>query len=104
MRTPIGPEPALARLSRDGRITIPAAMRKALGLESGTELKIMLTGGALRIAPVLDHPANSGSSWILGLYDEFAPVRAEIAAAGYSEDEVNDDIAAAIRAVRAEQR
>jgi len=94
----------IVRLSRDGRITIPAAFRRALGIESDSDLLMTLDNGVVYITPFRSETGATGSSWVRDCYDYFAPVRAEIAAAGYSEDEVNADIDAAIRAVRTERR
>lgn len=92
----------VVRQLRGGRITIPAAFRRALGIEAETLLRMTLEDGALRIVPLQVGGGGKGSSWVRELYDYFAPVRDAIATAGYSEEEVNSDIEAAIRAVRAE--
>jgi len=56
------------------------------------------------MAPASRDRLAVGLSWVRRtLYDEFAPARAEIVAAGYSEAQVNADIDAAIPAVRAER-
>ena len=94
----------IVRLSRDGRITIPAAFRRALAIEPDAHLMITLDNGVVYITPLRSEIGAPGSSWVRDFYDYFAPVRAEIAAAGYTEDEVNADIDAAIRAVRTERR
>jgi bifunctional DNA-binding transcriptional regulator/antitoxin component of YhaV-PrlF toxin-antitoxin module len=90
------------RLQKGGMITIPVEFRRELGIESETLLEITLDHAELRITPLNVAPAGKGSQWFKDLYDYFAPVRDEIAAAGHSEDEINADIDAAIRAVRAE--
>jgi hypothetical protein len=47
---------------------------------------------------------QKGSPWLRELYEYFAPVREEIRARGLTEEEVNADIDAAVREVRAHQR
>lgn len=41
-----------------------------------------------------------GSPWLRELYDYFAPVRAEAIEKGYTEEEINSAIDAALQAVR----
>src|SRR4051794_5119825 len=55
---------------------------------------------AERIHKVRDAQAVEANGWFKDLYDHFASVRAEIIARGVGEDEVNADIAAALREVR----
>lgn len=49
-----------------------------------------------------ERPASDDMSWFKELNDSFAPVRSEIVDRGLSEEEVNADIDAAVRAVRAQ--
>lgn len=93
----------IVRQLRGGQITIPAAFRRELGIEADTHLLMTLEDGTLRIVPLQAGAGGKSSAWVKELYDYFAPVRDEIAAAGFSEEEVNSDIDAAIRAVRAER-
>lgn len=86
-----------------GSIAIPEEFAAELGIAHGTPVRITRTGNALVIERVPDEELAQGSPWLLDLYEYFAPVREEIIAAGYSEDEVNADIDAAIRAVRAQR-
>jgi hypothetical protein len=51
-----------------------------------------------------DDAAPKGSPWLKELYDLFAPARESIAQSGMTEDEINAEIDAAIREVRAERR
>jgi hypothetical protein len=48
--------------------------------------------------------APRGSPWLRELYDLFAPVRESFAKSGMTEDEINAEIDAAIREMRAERR
>ena len=48
--------------------------------------------------------APKGSPWLKELYDLFAPVRQSFIESGMTEDEINAEIDAAIREVRAERR
>ena len=66
-----------------------------------------LEGGELRLraVEVRDPSAGStwlsaGSTWLKELYEEFGPVRDEIALRGLSEEEVNHEIDAAVTEVR----
>ncbi len=85
---------------RGGQITIPAEFRKRLGIKPDTILRITLEGQGLRITPVNETETAGGSPWFRELYDYFAPVREETK--HYSEEEINADIDAAIKAVREE--
>ena len=92
----------IVRQLRSGQVTIPVEFRRALGIEGEGMLQMTLADGELRIRPVHATEQAADTSWYRQLYDYFAPVREEIAARGISEQEVNDDIDAAVRAVRAE--
>lgn len=93
----------LIRQLRGGQITIPVEFRRELGIEEDTLLRMTLEDGELRIIPVQIETAGKGSTWFKELYDYLGPARDEITSAGYTEDEVNADIEAAIQAVRAER-
>ncbi len=41
----------IARLAENGRIVVPARMRKALGIDKGDAVWIELHGGELRVRP-----------------------------------------------------
>ncbi len=43
---------------------------------------------------------TAGSPWLAELYQRFAPVRQEAIDRGYTEDDINDAIDAAVTAVR----
>lgn len=95
---------SIVRPLRDGRLTIPAAFRKELGIDDTTPVRITIAEGELRISPAPMADGAKGSPGLRALYEYFAPVREEILARGISEEEVNADIDAAIAAVRAERR
>ena len=92
------------RSLRGGKITIPAAFRKELGIGDDTMLRMTLVEGELRIKPVQVTEASNGSPWLRELYEYFAPVREDILRRGISEEEVNADMDDAIAEVRAERR
>ena len=87
---------------RSGQITIPAAFRRALGIDEDTLLRISVKGSELRIEPVsVEYKAKDGA-WFKSLYDEFAPARNELAEK-FSEDEINQLIDTAVMEVRKER-
>jgi AbrB family looped-hinge helix DNA binding protein len=94
----------VVRARKKGQVTIPDEYRKELGIGEDTLLRMRVEDGELRIAPVEVREQEQGSPWLRELYEYFAPVREEILRKGYTEEEVNADIDAAIRAVRAERR
>lgn len=98
---PTEPKTKLVRSLRGGQVTIPAEFRRRLGITDDSVLQMTLTDGELRIRPVQVMETTPGSPWLEKLYEYFAPVREEIVAMGVSEQEVNEDIEAALRAVRA---
>ena len=86
---------------RHGQITIPKDMRDALGLEAEDVLSIELSNGKLEIERVRVTTKGKGSPWARELYEMFEPVRASLAK--YSEDEINEAIDDALKAVRSRQ-
>src|SRR5690348_3342932 len=88
----------IVRTLRGGQMTIPADMRRALGIGDETMLQLRLEKGELRVRPV--RVAGEQTQWFRELYEHFAPVRAEIGDHGVSEEEVERDIDAAVDAVR----
>lgn len=90
----------LVRSLRSGQITIPAAFRKKLGITEQSILQMTVDAGELRIKPVRVKEATQGSPWVKQAYDLFAPVREEAIEQGYTEEEINADIDAAVAAVR----
>ncbi len=93
----------LVRVQEKGQVTLPAEMRKSLGLKKGDLVAVTSADGGVFIKPV-EIKEQKGSPWLKELYDYFAPVREEIRTRGLSEEEVNADIDAAVREVRARQR
>lgn len=85
---------------RSGQLTIPADFREKLGIGEDTLLQISLMNGELRVKPVqVSAKAQSkGSPWLKEAYDAFAGVRKEMAK--YSEEEINEAIDQAVKAVR----
>ena len=92
----------VVRARNKGQLTIPDDFRRELGIEENSLLRVRVEDGELRIRPVVVR--EQGSPWLRELYEYFAPVREEILRKGYTEEEVNADIDAAIRAVRAARR
>jgi bifunctional DNA-binding transcriptional regulator/antitoxin component of YhaV-PrlF toxin-antitoxin module len=91
----------VVRSLRSGQITIPVEFRKALDIHDDTLLQMTLVDGELRMRPVAVRE-QQGSAWLRELYEYFAPVREEVLRRGISEEELNADIDAAVRAVRQE--
>jgi AbrB family looped-hinge helix DNA binding protein len=88
------------KAQRSGQITIPASFRARLGIADNTMLRVTLVNDELRIKPIRPTEAAAGSPWLKELYDYFAPVRQEAKDEGFTEDEINTAIDAAVRAVR----
>jgi AbrB family looped-hinge helix DNA binding protein len=89
----------IVRQLRHGQITIPKEFREALRLSDEDMLAVTLEDGKLQIETV--KPQATGSQWAKDLYDLYAPVRKSLE--GYTEQEINDAIDEAVRAVRAEE-
>jgi AbrB family looped-hinge helix DNA binding protein len=89
----------LIRQLRGGQITIPADIRRELGLEDNGLLQVTAEEGELRLRPVRV-TEHQGSPWVRELYELFAPVRAKNT--DFSESEINAVIDDAIQAVRRE--
>lgn len=92
----------LVKQLRHGQITIPKDMREALGLEAEDLLSIELSSGKLEIEPVKVTRKGVGSPWLRELYESFGPVRASLE--GYTEEEINQVIDEAIKAVRRDHK
>jgi AbrB family looped-hinge helix DNA binding protein len=86
-----------------GQITIPASIRRELGIEPETMLAMTVEGDELRIKPLHLTERAVGSPWFKELYELFAPVRQEAIDRGYTEEEINSWIDEALRASRAER-
>jgi AbrB family looped-hinge helix DNA binding protein len=85
------------RQLRGGQITIPADIRKELGLEEDSLLQVTAEKGELRIRPVRV-TGQQGSPWLRELYQLFSPVREDNQ--HLPEDEINAVIDNAVEAVR----
>ena len=81
-----------------GQITIPAEFRRELGIEDDSLLQVTLEADELRLRPVSITTVSRVA--LRDLYEQFAPMREEILTQQISEEEVNADIDAALRAVR----
>jgi AbrB family looped-hinge helix DNA binding protein len=93
----------IVRQLRNGQITIPKEFREALHLGSDDMLAVTLQDGKLEIETVRPVAQSAGSQWAKDLYDLFAPVRESYAASGMTEEEINVELDAMIRDVRAEK-
>jgi AbrB family looped-hinge helix DNA binding protein len=85
---------------RDGRITIPADFRRALGITEETVLDVSVEDDELRIRKAVTEETNGHAAQLGDEDDPFASVRVELTARGIPADE----IAAAIDAARRELR
>lgn len=85
---------------RSGQLTIPADFREKLGIGEDTLLQISLMNGELRVKPIkfTDKTDSVGSPWLKEAYDAFAGVRKKMEK--YSEEEINEAIDQAVKAVR----
>ncbi len=88
----------IVRPLRSGQVTIPADFREKLGIDADTLLQISLMHGELRMKPVKAVDTVGGSAWLKEAYEAFADVRKHTEQ--YSEDEINEAIDKAIKAVR----
>jgi len=91
----------IVRPLRGGQITIPIEFRRALGITEDSLLQLTIEQGELRIRRSTVAETAGNADWFKELHDYYAPVREEIAERGIGEDELNEDIAAALREVRA---
>jgi bifunctional DNA-binding transcriptional regulator/antitoxin component of YhaV-PrlF toxin-antitoxin module len=91
----------IVRQLRHGQITIPIEFRRELGLSEDRILQMTLTEGELRLNPVVIGKQVADPEWLRKLYEYFAPARAEAIEKGYTEEEINEAIDAAVAAVRA---
>jgi len=96
-------KPKLVRSLRSGQITVPIEFRRELGIGADTMLQARVEDGELRLRPVAMGRTSTADTWFQDLYDDFAPVRQEAIAKGYTEDEINGWIDEAVREVRAER-
>jgi len=83
-------------------VTLPADVRKSLGIKKGDLVAVTETTGTVVIKPV-QIKETAGSPWLRELYDYFAPVRQEATEKGYTEAQIDDAIDQAVAAVRAQE-
>ena len=95
---------ATIRTRIDDSITLSGDIVRAAGLASGNLIEVHVEDGELRLIPASASTPEPKTNPLADLYDYFAPVREHVLASGYSEDEINADIDAAIAEVRAEAR
>ncbi len=100
MTATMQPKRNLIRVQEKGQVTLPAAIRRGLGLKKGDLVSVTVTEGGALIKPVTVKE-QIGSPWLRELYEYFAPVRAEAIEKGYTEEEINADIDQALAEVRA---
>ena len=85
----------------NGKIAIPAEILNAMGLTEGSPVRLRLTEGTVRVEPAPES-RDVRVNPLAELYDWFAPTRAHVLAQGYTDEEIDADIDAAIAEVRAE--
>lgn len=88
----------------DGKVTLPKDLLDAWGVANGATLEVQLEEGTLRLLPLDPDEERRRKHPFVALYEWFAPTREYVAACGYTEEEINADIDAAIAEVRAEAR
>ena len=91
-------ERILVRIQQDGQVTLPVETRDREGFKSGDLVAVEQTAEGVLIKPLPITDQRVGSPWLKELYDAFAPVREE--ASDFSEEEINEAIDAAVKAVR----
>ncbi|MFN8512377.1 MAG: AbrB/MazE/SpoVT family DNA-binding domain-containing protein [Chloroflexia bacterium] len=85
---------------RDGRITIPAEFRRALGIADESLLAVSIEDDGLRIRKVDAAETNGHDAWLSERDDPFASVHDDFAARGVPVSEINAAIDAARRELR----
>ena len=85
---------------RDGRITIPAEFRRALGITDESLLAVSLEDDGLRIRKVDAAETNGHDAWLSESDDPFASVHDDLAARGVPVSEIDAAIDAARRELR----
>ena len=93
----------IVRALRNGQVTIPIEFRRRLGIDEQSVLEISVDRDELRIRPVrlAERERAGDTDWFERLYEHFAPARAEAIEKGYTEEDINEWIDAAVAAVRA---
>jgi AbrB family looped-hinge helix DNA binding protein len=56
----------IVKLTKKGRVVIPAAMRKKHGLKPGSEFVVVDYGGVLTLVPVFKDPVRQGAGIVKG--------------------------------------
>ena len=92
----------LVKPLRSGQITIPVEFRKRLGITDESVLEMRVSEGELRVRVLELRQPATGSQWLKDLYALYAPARAEATEHGYTDDEIDAVIDAAVAAVRNE--
>lgn len=85
----------LIKMIRHGQVTLPAKFRDALQLKEGDYLEAVMQGNGIMLKPAVILDRNQA---IKGLHQLMAEVQARNE--GYTQEEVERDVAQAIRAVR----
>jgi bifunctional DNA-binding transcriptional regulator/antitoxin component of YhaV-PrlF toxin-antitoxin module len=94
------PKSRTVRALRGGQMTIPIEIRRELGIDEDTLLRVEPTGdGGFAV-----HPVRTPAEALRELFELFAPARQEAIEKGYTDEEINGWIDQAIAEVRAEQR
>jgi hypothetical protein len=96
------PEPFA--LLEDGKVTIPEDLLEEWGVANGATLKVQLEEGTLRLLPLDPEEEARRKHPFVALYEWFAPTREYVKARGYTDEEIDADIDAAIAEVRAAAR
>lgn len=97
----VDPKSKTVRALRGGQMTIPIEIRRTLGIEEDTLLKVETTDdGGFLVHPVSPKPVAE-NAWMQRLYDLFEPMRRQIAESGISEDELNALIDESVEEARA---
>ncbi len=73
--------PAIAQVSKRGQITLPAEVRKALGLKTGDTLVVRVEEGRIILEPAVVLPVELYSDERLAEFEESARVSPEELAA-----------------------
>ncbi len=97
-------EPEPVTLLEDGKVAIPEDLLEEWGVANGATLKVQLEEGTLRLLPLDPEEEARRKHPFVALYEWFAPTREHVKACGYTEEEINADIDAAIAEVRAAAR
>ncbi|MCW1969432.1 MAG: AbrB/MazE/SpoVT family DNA-binding domain-containing protein [Anaerolineae bacterium] len=92
----------VVRPLRSGQITIPAAFRRALGIDADTLLRISINGNQLRIEAASVEYKTHHDDWFKALYEEFAPARNALVEK-FSEEELDQLIDTSVQEVRKER-